>query len=161
MTVASTGKRRTRIREADRAVETKKNRHWRGEFLAALADTSNVSAAAAAGVHPSRPYKVRREDPAFAGQWRAALCAGYDNLEMELLGHLRNPDPARKMDVANGLRLLIHHRQTVARERAQEDNRSEQEVLDSIDAFIDRMRENAVANARLLAEPDGAVHDAG
>jgi len=156
MTVASPGKRRTRIREADRAAETKKNRHWRGEFLAALADTSNVSAAsAAAGVHPSRPYKVRREDPEFARQWGAALCAGYDNLEMELLGYLRNPDPSRKMDVANCLRLLIQHRQTVARERAQEDNRSEREVLDSIDAFIDRMRENAAVNARLLAAPDG------
>ena len=134
-------------------------KNWRDTFLTALAETSNVRAAAEnAGISPAWVYKTRREDPEFARRWLAALCEGYDHLEMELLGYLRDPDPARKMparkmDVTAGLRLLAMHRQTVTRERALEDTRSEQEVLDSIDAFIDRMRENTAANLKLLEGP--------
>lgn len=131
------------------------NKHWRTYFLAALVETSCVKASAQmAGVSPARAYRTRREDPAFAAQWRTALCEGYDNLEQELLAYLRNPDPARKMDVTNALRLLAHHRAARAEQRAPTDERSEQEVLDSIDAMIDQMRERAAANAALLAEMD-------
>ena len=35
-----------------------------------------------------------------------------------------------------------------------EDARDQQEVYDSIDAMLDRMRENSIANAALLAEED-------
>jgi hypothetical protein len=85
--------------------------HWRTIFLQALAESSNVSASAAkANVTTARVYKARREESAFAVKWRAALREGYDNLEIELLGHLRNPDPARKMDVAAAVRLLAAHR---------------------------------------------------
>lgn len=138
------------------------NKHWRVYFLTALIDTSNVTASAeAAGISPSRAYRVRREDANFAAQWRTALREGYDNLEMELLGYLRSGDPARKMDVANGIRLLSQHRATVAHDRALEDGRSELEVLESIDAMIDDMRARAAANAAILAESatesDGAA----
>ena len=44
--------------------EGKIDKHWRTYFLQKLAETSNVTAsAAAAGVATSRAYKTRREDP--------------------------------------------------------------------------------------------------
>ena len=157
---SKTRKRTTRLTIAQRAAEGEAplHKHWRTYFLNALIETSNVTASAAqAGVSPSRAYKVRREDPDFAAQWRVALREGYENLEMELLGYLRNPDPRSKMDVANAIRLLTKHREFAAHERALEDNRSEQEVLDSIDRMIDDMRQRAAANAALLAESDPEV----
>ncbi len=138
------------------------SKHWRAHFLAALAETSNVSGSAErARVSPSHAYAARRQDPGFAAQWRDALVEGYENLEMDLLGYLRNPAPERKMDVANAIRLLAHHRQFVAQQRAANDDRSEQEVLDSIDAMIDDMRARAAANAALLAEIDSEPGDDG
>lgn len=148
-------RKRTKISAAARreAAEEPLNKHWRGYFLQALAETSNVTAAAAkAGVSPSRAYKLRRDNPDFAAQWQAALQEGYDHLEIEVLGYLRNPDPARKVDVTAAIRLLAAHREAVARERALADNRDERAVLDSIDAMIDEMRERAAANAALMAE---------
>jgi hypothetical protein len=125
---------------------------WRTIFLQALAESSNVSASAAkANVTTARVYKARREEAAFAVKWRGALREGYDNLEIELLGYLRNPDPARKMDVAAAVRLLAAHRAAVERSLAGEED--EQAVLDSIDAFLEGMRERRIANeAALLIE---------
>jgi hypothetical protein len=126
---------------------------WRGIFLRALAESSNVSASAAkAKVTTARVYKARREEAAFAANWRAALREGYDNLEIELLGYLRNPDPARKMDVGAAVRLLAAHRAAVERERVLEGEEDEQAVLDSIDAFLEGMRERRIANEALLIE---------
>ena len=144
------------------AGEGRLNKHWRTYFLQALAETSNVTqSAAAAEIAPSRAYKARREDPDFAAAWRAALVEGYDHLEMEVLGYLRSPDPARKLDVASATRLLTLHRETVAAERAQAQNRDPQAVLDSIDAMIDLMRERRAANARVIAETAGGGDDRG
>lgn len=131
--------------------------NWRQTFLAALAESSNVTASAAsADISPSWVYKTRREDHSFARSWLAALCEGYDNLEMDLLCRLRNGESKdtadRKFDNATALRSLIAHRTSVAQERALRDNRNEQEVLDSIDAMIDKMRERAAANTALLLE---------
>ena len=127
---------------------------WQERFLEALAETSNVTAAAwRARVVPGRAYALRREDPAFAQRWPAALIEGYQHLEMEVLGYLRDPEPARKMDVASALRLLAAHRETVARERAfREEEEDEQAVFDRIDAFIDDMRNRRAANALILAQ---------
>ena len=127
-------------------------KNWRQTFLARLADTSNVSAAAeAAQISLSWVYKTRREDPQFACQWFAALCEGYDNLEMDLLHRLRNgetkDDDNRKFDNATAFRLLGIHRQTVAREKAIQDNDDEASILASIDAKLDAMRERALQNA--------------
>jgi len=142
-----------RLRDAEG--EDRLNKHWRTYFLAALVETSNVTRSAErAGISVSRVYRVRREHPGFAAEWRQALCEGYENLEMELLGYLRDPDAGKKMDVANAIRLLAQHRQSVAHERAAQDDRSEQEVLDSIDAMIDSMRERAAANAAQLQGSD-------
>lgn len=145
--------RRTKVRTEYREGEKEKlNRHWRGLFLDKLAETSNVTASAkAAGVSPSRAYKIRREEPEFNAQWRAALVEGYEHLELEVLGYLRAADPARKMDVAGALKLLALHAQTVARERALREDDDEQAVLDSIDAFIEDMRQRRAANAVILS----------
>jgi len=153
--------RRTKVRTEYREGEKEKlNRHWRGLFLDKLAETSNVTASAkAAGVSPSRAYKIRRVEPEFNAQWRAALVEGYEHLELEVLGYLRAADPARKMDVAGALKLLALHAQTVARERALREDDDEQAVLDSIDAFIEDMRQRRAANAAILSEDvtsDGA-----
>lgn len=150
-------KRKPKVRLPKRTREEGDNPgtgHWRVYFLEHLIETSNISASAAyAKTVPSRAYRTRKQDPDFAAQWDAALVEGYKNLEMDLLAYLRNPSPDRKMDVASAIRLLSLHSQAVARSRAQDDDRSEQEVLDSIDAMIDEMRSRAAANAALAQEP--------
>lgn len=126
---------------------------WRKAFLAALAETSNVSAAAAGlNIPTSTVYKLRREDPEFAAAWRAALYEGYEHLEMEVLAFLRGNGGDCKLDVANAIRLLAAHRQTVVEIRAMEAEDDEQAVLESIDRFIDDMRERRAANTAILIE---------
>lgn len=142
-------KRRTRLNADLARSEDKLNRHWRTAFLAVLAETSNVSAAAlAAGVHLSRPYKLRRNDPDFARDWRGALLEGYENLELELLHRLRfgeTKDGEMKFDNANALRLLGLHRETVARERAMREDEDIGAVRASLQAKIAQLREQVVA----------------
>lgn len=124
--------------------EAKLTRHWRGYFLGALAQTSNVTAASRiAGVHPTRPYKVRSVEPDFARAWRAALLEGYEHLEMELLHRLRFGEPKEaevKFDNTAALRLLGLHRETVARERAARENEDLSAVRASIQAKLEKLR---------------------
>lgn len=123
--VAKARTKRTKIADVYRRGEKNKlDRHWRAFFLDHLAETSNVTAAAHfAGVNPSRAYKVRREDAAFARKWYAALLEGYEHLELETLRRLREGVPADgpKFDIANALRLLMRTR---LRERRQSDTLS-------------------------------------
>jgi hypothetical protein len=127
--------------------------HWRPRFLAALAETSNVSASAAqAGVEPGLVYRTRRAEPDFAAKWQAALFEGYEHLELEVLCHLRSPDPERKLDVAAALRLLAAHRETVLRLKALAGDDDEETVRDSIDAFLEGMRQRRLANQAILVE---------
>jgi hypothetical protein len=134
--------------------------NWRPVFLEALAETSNITAAAVRANVPLRTvYKARRADEAFAANWQVALHEGYDMLEMDLLGYLRDPQPGRKMDVPAALRLLAAHRDTVERRRAVNAEEDEQALLESIDRFIDDMRERRAANTAILIEAkadDGA-----
>lgn len=136
-------------------------RKWRQAFLVALAETSNVSAAARrVNVPPSEAYAARRTDRAFADAWQAALYEGYRNLEMEVLGHLRDPDPQRKMDVANALRLLGAHRETAAREGAKRSHVSAAEVRASIDRKVEALRKQVAARQRAeRGNPDGTCGD--
>lgn len=137
---------------------------WSRLFLAELADTSNVSAAArAADITTSRAYEARRTNAEFNRKWQIALCEGYDNLEMDLLHRLRTGEvrPAsgakrgvRTFDNATALRLLTAHRDSVARERAMRDNEDAAEILASIDATLDKMRERALAAERTNDEAD-------
>lgn len=130
-------------------------------FLVELAETSNVSAAAAlAELSVSAVYKLRREDPDFARRWFAALAEGYDNLEMELLGRLRAGDAAdkdagrsgNKLDTAAALRCLAAHRESVAREKGRRALAEEAITIASINAKIDQLRLNRDAGARAMLE---------
>ena len=143
-------------RQRAEEAEGKIDKHWRTYFLQKLAETSNVTASAAAvGVATSRAYKTRREDPKFAAAWHSALVEGYQHLEMEALGFLRDPSPDRKVDIANALRLLAAHKASVEKARtAPADEEDEQEVFDSIDRMIDEMRERSLADDNQLALPE-------
>jgi hypothetical protein len=119
-------------------------------FLDELAETSNVAAAAAVADLPvSKVYRLRRGDPDFARRWYAALAEGYDNLEMELLAHLRSggespgADAARKFDTAAALRCLSAHRESVAREKGRRTLAEEAATICAINAKIDAMRARA------------------
>jgi hypothetical protein len=98
----------------------------RNQFLAELAQTSNVRASARA-VELSEPgaYKLRRRDPAFAAAWGEALCEGYTKLEMLLLqralagldGDVVAASDSGKLAALSEralFSLLTHHRQAVS-----------------------------------------------
>ena len=120
---------------------------WKRAFLEALAETSNVSASAERASTTTREvYRLRREDRNFARDWQAALYEGYVNLEMEVLGYLRDPSPGQKMDVTNALRLLAAHKETIARERAMRTNVSAAEVRASIDRKVEALRQQVCAS---------------
>lgn len=88
-------------------------------FLAHLAGSCNVSAAAAAtGFSAVTAYNHRRCDPAFARKWQAALDQGYARLEMELVRHAADmvenfeidPDaPFKQMSMREAIHLLAIH----------------------------------------------------
>lgn len=125
-------------------------KRWRPVFLAQLAQTSNVTAAAnAAGVPVARVYAERRKDPAFYQAWQVALCEGYEHLEMALLQRLRDGEikPAsgakrgvRVFDNATALRLLTVHRDSASRQQALRESQDAAVILDRINARIDRLR---------------------
>lgn len=124
---------------------------WAKPFLAELAGSSNVSAAArAAGIATATAYDARRTNAAFNRKWQQALCEGYDHLEMDLLHRLRVGEvkPAagakrgvRSFDNATALRLLAAHRDSALRQRAVRDQEDSEAILESINAKLDRMRE--------------------
>jgi len=131
------------------------DRHWRGLFLDTLAETSNVSEAArTAKINPSRAYKTRRQDADFRTAWNAALLEGYEHLEMETLHRLRvgTGKDDNKFDIANALRLLMHHRETVARERALRGREDKDSVLASLNAKIDAMRTREAEVKQMLRQ---------
>ena len=145
-------------------------RNWRDIFINALAETSNVKAAAdAASVSQSLVYKNRRDDPEFARRWYGALAEGYDNLEMEMLGRLREgrledvaPDGTkRKFDIGTAFRCLIAHRETVAREKGRRTLAEEVTTMASINAKIDRLRERQEQADALQARRARRGPDAG
>ena len=142
------------IQEEERE-RRKPSSNWRALFIDKLAETSNVTAAAeAAGIEPSRAYKLRRSDPDFARSWYEALLEGYEHLEMETLHRLRTgtAKDEPKFDIANALRILAIHRDTAARERALVETRDEEAILASIDAKIAKMRLREDNAVRLLAQ---------
>ncbi|WP_336979434.1 hypothetical protein [Altererythrobacter fulvus] len=143
---------------------------WRRAFLAALAETSNVARAARiAGVAVSTVYETRRRNRDFAAQWRDALCEGYDNLEMELLGRLREGEikraagakvGVRGFDNATAFRLLMVHRESAAKARAQRAHLSAADVRASLERKIAAMRTQVLARVeaeKALPAPAGAT----
>jgi hypothetical protein len=135
--------------------------HWTTVFLSALADTSNVAAAARkAAIDVSTAYHRRRHDHEFNRKWQIALCEGYDNLEMELLYRLRTGElkPAagakrssRSFDNATAFRLLAAHRESAARERARRDHTTAEEIRAAIDRKVEELRRR-VMDAKAVRE---------
>ncbi len=144
---------------------TPKNRAWMAPFLSALAETSNVARAARlAGVAASTAYDARRKQREFARKWADALCEGYDNLEMELLGRLRQGEvkPAagakkgvRSFDNAVAIRLLMAHREAAGQEKAMRANVSAAEIRASINRKIADLRSQVEADSKAAAEGAG------
>jgi len=133
-------------------------------FIAELAETSNVTAAArVADLTIGAVYRERRSDPEFARRWYAALAEGYDNLEMELLGRLRSGDtaaaagdaPAPKFDTTAAIRCLTAHRDSVAREKGRRTLAEEVTTIASINAKIDALRARQKENRRKIATARG------
>lgn len=148
--------------------ETEPAIHWTTVFLSALADTSNVAAAARkAEIDVSTAYQRRRHDHEFNRKWQVALCEGYDNLEMELLYRLRTGElkPAtgtkrasRSFDNATAFRLLAIHRESTVRERARRNHTSAEEIRAAIDRKIEELRCRVMAaKAQRDATVPGAV----
>ena len=124
---------------------------------------SNVSAAARkAKISTTTAYDTRRANPEFSRRWLAALCEGYEHLEMELLHRLRTGEvkPAagakkgtRAFDNATAFRLLAAHRESAARQRAINYNQDSARILVSINAKLDKMRER-----KLLAASETVIN---
>jgi len=151
---------RRKARRAGAGVEPQQSalaQNWRSEFLAKLAETSNVrQSCEAAGVNPSTVYDLRRRDAGFAQRWLDALCEGYDNLEMEMLHHLRSGErgDAPKFNFAVALRMLLAHRETVNREKARRIDVDVEDVRASIDHKIAMMRESVLARRAAGSDSD-------
>lgn len=130
---------------------------WSKVFLSELAATSNVSASARkAGVTTTTAYDARRTNAEFNRAWQRALCEGYDNLEMDLLYRLRTGEMkpptgskrgARAFDNATAYRLLAAHREAVGRQRAVRSNEDAEQIVLSINAKLEGMRQRMLASA--------------
>jgi hypothetical protein len=129
---------------------------WQRTFLDALAETSNVSAAAVRARMPAREvYRMRRENEDFARKWHAALVEGYEHLELELLARLRSGEPkdGPKFDNGSALRLLALHRDTMAQEHAQRRNMDVVSAQALIEQKLDELRQRVLARR----EAEGAT----
>ena len=95
-------------------------------FLAALSATANIRlSAAAAGASPAAFYRRRRQDAAFAREFRIALKMGYERLQCAMLqaalpesrehdGWRRcSPPPIPPLTADQALQLLFHHQKSV------------------------------------------------
>lgn len=95
-------------------------------FFDVLRRTCNVKRAAkAAGAWPHTVYRFRREQPAFAARWQAALEDGFARLELALVGGAthaviprKTEKPAKRspiapMSAADAIRVLAIHRAEV------------------------------------------------
>lgn len=93
------------------------------QFLDLLAASCNVTASAeGAGFSKAALYKRRRDDPAFAQRWQAALEQGYARIELLLVqragealaGHVPDPDaPLAVMTIKEAITVLQLHRSSV------------------------------------------------
>lgn len=140
---------------------------WSRVFLAELAATSNISAAARkAGIGTGTAYDRRRTDPEFNRAWQRALCEGYDHLEMELLHRLRQGEikPAasarkgvRTYDNAVALRLLAAHKDSADRQRAIRSTEDSEAIVQSINAKLEKIRQRRLeaASEPAAEAPDG------
>ena len=139
--------------------ETTIGKAARGQFLAHLAETSNVAASArAAGLSSSRAYRERQRFPAFRTQWQEALAEGYARLEAELLAEALRPASgnlkditlkSRQMKVRLGMTLLSLHRASVRGVKPSTPpapRRTRTEIQQDWEAGLDAMKERMSAD---------------
>jgi hypothetical protein len=121
-----TGTRFTVSRDGPQLIRTSGKR-WsdqaEAQFLDLLAASCNVSASAdGAGFSKNAVYQRRRDDPAFAQRWQAALEQGYARIELLLVqragealaGHLPDPEaPLAAMTVKEAIIVLQLHQSSV------------------------------------------------
>lgn len=125
----------------------------RAVFLERLAETSNVaSAARLAGVSRWVAYDAKQKDAAFRAAWEQALAIGYQELEMEMLNRARfgvlkrpagkdgKPRAVREFSDAQGLRLLMAHKQEVLAVKAAAPMAGETSARDQLAAKLRAMR---------------------
>jgi hypothetical protein len=141
-------------------------KNWPDIFINALAESSNVKAAAdAASVSQTLVYKKRRTDTAFATRWYEALAEGYDRLEMDLLERLRTgriedvdeEGNRRKFDTSVAFRCIAAHRETVAREKGRKTLSDELVTMKAINTRIDELRAKEEQAQALQAAKKGVI----
>ena len=142
--------------------------NWQEVFLDALAASSNVAGSARkAHVGTAQAYALRRKDAVFARRWQEALSEGYELLELELLSRLRKgelkaplakgedkPRVVRVFDNGMALRLLLAHKDAVARQRAVREHIDADSARARIDARLDAMRAQIDAARHALPTDD-------
>ena len=121
-TLVLVGGKKPQMREASKTSWTNAKET---EFLTVLAETCNVTQAAAeAGVSSSAAYRRRKENAAFRAAWLEAISVAYQRLELVLLERAfngteklvkrRDGSEERMLEYSNqlGLTLLKMHRDT-------------------------------------------------
>ena len=143
-------------------MRTASKRDWSSKktetFLSALAETCNVSLAAAeARVSLSTAYRRRKLDAGFRGAWLEAIGAAYQRLEMVLLERafvgteklVRRKDGSeeRMVEYPNqlALTLLKMHRDTAAEATAEIDPDDVEDVRERVLAKLERLRKREEA----------------
>lgn len=143
--IASSGKRWTDEAEA--------------RFLDRLASSCNVTLSAeAAGFSKECIYRRRRQDPAFAERWQAALDQGYARIEMALVRRAADaldgvaPDPGTpfpEMTVQDAIVLLKLHGSAVKGEGRAPGWRARPRSLDEMrDSILAKLEAIAPAGAK-------------
>jgi hypothetical protein len=139
-------------------------------FLLALSATANIRlSAAAAGASPAAFNRRRRENPAFAREFRLALKMGYDRLEAEALraampeSHAydawrsQEPPALPPLSVAQMLQLLYLHQRGVRESWDAPHHRKRRD--EPWETYAERLRAMAAADRRREAE-DAALRRA-
>jgi hypothetical protein len=128
------------------------------EFLSVLAETCNVTlAAAAAGVSVSAAYRRRKADAAFRGAWLEAVGTAYRRLEMVLLERAfvgteklvrrRDGSEERMVEYPNqlALTLLKMHRDTAAEATTEVAPDDVEEIRERLLEKLERLRKRECA----------------
>jgi hypothetical protein len=139
----------------------------REDFLAALAETSNVSAAVAkVGMTVRGLYALRHREPGFAACFQTALEEGYARLELEMLERARfgigTEAEARRYNDAIALKLLSRHDAIVAKTRALRSDPAmaaidHDQIQRDLIARIDMLRERREATRGDWLNQNGAI----
>ena len=128
------------------------------EFLSVLAETCNVTLAAAeAGVSVSAAYRRRKLDAGFRGAWMEAIATAYQRLEMVLLERafvgteklVRRKDGSeeRMVEYPNqlALTLLKMHRDTAVEATTEIETDDIEEVRERVLSKLERLRKREEA----------------